>query len=102
MCVVDCVVLSRVYVRETSHIRALTPWCTSSGGEVMARELMAIAGLTDQQSVALARSAFGAAGGAASAIVSTARAAAMGIFCADGSTGDGLGVCLIGNPPSFV
>jgi len=41
-------------------------------------------------------------GGIASAMVSTARAAAMGIFCADGSTGDGLGLCLIGNPPSFV
>jgi len=41
-------------------------------------------------------------GGIASAMVNTARAAAMGIFGADGSTGDGFGLCLIGNPPSFV
>jgi len=64
----------------------------------MAIELMAITGLTAQQFVTLARSAFGA----VSATVSTARAVAMGIFCADGSTGDGFGLCLIGNPPSFV
>jgi len=64
----------------------------------MARELMVITGLTAQQLVTLARSAFGA----ASATVRSARAAVMGIFCADGSTGDGVGLCLIGNPPSFV
>ena len=64
----------------------------------MAIELMAITGLTAQQFVTLAHSGFGA----ASATVSTARVAAIGIFCANGSTGDGFGLCLIGNPPSFV
>jgi len=68
----------------------------------MARELMAITGLTALQLVALARSAFGTAGGAASATWSTARAAVMGIFSKDNTTGDGLGLCLIGNPPCFV
>jgi len=45
----------------------------------MARELMAITGLSAQELVHLARSAFGAAAGTASAIASAERAAAMGI-----------------------
>ena len=64
----------------------------------MARELMAITGLTAQELVHLARSAFAA----ASATVSAERAAAMGIFCRDGQTGDGMGLALIGNCPPFV
>jgi len=63
----------------------------------MARELMAITGLSAQELVHLARSAFGAGGGTASATASAARAAAMGVFCNDGVTGDGLGLDLIGN-----
>ena len=59
----------------------------------MARELMAITGLTAQELVHLARSAFAT----ASATVSAARAAAMGIFCNDGKVGDGMGLALIGN-----
>ena len=59
---------------------------------------MAITGLTVQELVTLARSAFGS----ANLMVSNARAATMGIFGADGSTGDGLGLRLIGNPPCFV
>ena len=98
----DCVVLSRVFVRETNQLRALTPWCTSSCREVMARELMAITGLTAQEFVDLAHSAFGVASAIVGATGKAARAAAMGIFGADGSTGDGFGLCLIGNPPSFV
>ena len=35
------------------------------------------------------------------AIVSAARAAAMGIFCHDGTTGDGMGLRLIGNCHPF-
>jgi len=63
---------------------------------------MAITGLSAQELVRLARSAFGAAGGAASSCASAARAAAMGVFCNDGVTGDGMGFCLIGNCPLFV
>jgi len=74
----------------------LTMYCGSSGGEVMARELMAITGLSAQELVRLARSAFGTVGGTASAAVSSGRAAALGIFCSDRTTGDGLGLCLIG------
>ena len=76
----------------------LTPWCARAGDEEMARELMAMTGLTAQELVHLARSAFGT----ASAPVSAARAAAMGIFCPDGTTGDGMGLKLIGNCPPFV
>jgi len=72
----------------------------------MARELMAITGLSAKELVHLARSAFGAvggrAGGRASATVSAARAAAMGIFCPDGVTGDGMGLLLIGKCPLLV
>ena len=38
-------------------------------------------------------------GGKASATVSAARAAAMGIFCCDGITGDGMGLALLVAPP---
>jgi len=41
-------------------------------------------------------------GGKASATVSAARAAAMGIFCCDGITGDGMGLALIGSSPPLV
>jgi len=41
-------------------------------------------------------------GGLISSCASAARAAAMGVFCNDGVTGDGLGFCLIGNRPLFV
>jgi len=64
----------------------------------MARELMAITGLTAQELVHLACSAFGS----ASATVNDARTAAMGIFCNDDTTGDGMGLKLIGNCPPFV
>jgi len=49
------------------YLIRLTPWCTSSGGEDLSRELMAITGLAAQEFVTLARSTFGAAGGAAAA-----------------------------------
>jgi len=98
MYAVVCVALLRFDVHEAINIRVLTPWFTRSGGETVARELMAITGLTAQELVTLARSAFGA----ASAAVSDARAAAMGIFCRDDITGDGLGLLLIGNSPPFV
>jgi len=58
----------------------------------VALELMAITGLTAEELVNLARSAFGA----ASATVSAARAAALHVFCSDGITGDGRGVDLVG------
>jgi len=58
-------------MRETSHIQALTPWCTSSGDEDLGRELMAITGLAAQELVTLARSAFGAVGGATAAAAGT-------------------------------
>jgi len=64
----------------------------------MARDLMATTGLTAQELDHLARSAFGT----PSATVSAARAAAMGIFCHDDTTGDGMGLSLIGNCPLFV
>ena len=68
----------------------------------MIRELMAITGLSAQELVRIARSAFGAIGGTASAAASAARAATMGIFCSDGVTGDGMGFCLMGNWPLCV
>jgi len=57
---------------------------------------MAITGLSARELVHLARSAFGAVGGAASATINAERAAAMGIFCSDGVTGDGMGLRMIG------
>jgi len=74
------------------NIRILTSYGGSSGGEAVARELMALTGLSAQELVHLARSAFGTASAAASSV----RAAALGIFCNDGITGDGLGLLLIG------
>ena len=68
----------------------------------MIRELMAITGLSAQELVRIARSAFGALGGTASAAASASRAAAMGIFCNDGVTGDGMGFCLAGKWPLCV
>jgi len=68
----------------------------------MARELMAITGLPAQELVHIARAAFGAVGGRASAAASAERAVAMRIFCNDGVTGDGWGLCLIGNQPLCV
>ena len=44
----------------------------------------------------------GAVGGAASANVRAARASPLGIFCRDNKTGDGMGLALIGNFPTFV
>ena len=68
------------------------------------RELMAITGLTAQELVNLARSAFGAARGAVSAANSAATAVRPHVFCSDGITGDGFGVDLVGmyphTPPS--
>ena len=61
----------------------------------MARELMAITGLTAQALVHLARSAFGS----ASACLNAASAASLGIFMRDGVTGDGRGLCFLGDPP---
>jgi len=40
--------------------------------------------------------------GQVSAAASASRAAAMGIFCNDGVTGDGMGFCLMGNWPLCV
>ena len=72
----------------------------------MIRELMAITGLSAQELVRIARSAFGALGGAvggpASVAVMAARAAAMGIFLNDGVTGDGRGMKLVGKFPLIV
>jgi len=62
----------------------------------MARELMAITGMTAKELVHLARAAFGA----VSACNNAARAAVLGIFSRDGITGDGRGLCLLGSPPS--
>jgi len=62
---------------------------------VLELELMAITGLSAQELVRLARSAFVAAGGEATKIVSTQRAVALGIFSNDG-TGDGIGLAVIG------
>ena len=53
---------------------------------------MVITGLTAQELVDLARAAFGS----ASATVSAERAAALGVYCQDVKTGDGLGVDLVG------
>jgi len=68
----------------------------------MARELMAITGLTARELVALARSAFGTASAVVAGTVMAARAVTQGIFCKDNTTGDGFGLAMIGNPPSFV
>jgi len=57
----------------------LTPWCGRVGEEKMARELMAITGLSAQELVHLARTAFASAGGTASAIARAERAAVTGI-----------------------
>ena len=76
------------------------------GGEVLARELMAITGLSAQELVRLARSAFGGAGatagGTASATVTRERAAALSMFCNDGSTGDAMALTFIGDCLPFV
>jgi len=63
---------------------------------------MAITGLSAQELVDLARSAFGTVGGTASAAVSSVRAAELGIFCNDGSTGDSVIVRMIGTCLPFV
>jgi len=63
---------------------------------------MAITGLFAQELVHVARSAFGADGGTASATSRAERAAAMGIFRKDGITGDAWGMSLIGNCSLFV
>ena len=64
---------------------------------------MAITGLSAQELVHLARSAFaGGVGGAATAIVSAERAVVLGIFCNDGSTGDVMALAFIGNCLPFV
>jgi len=75
----------------------------------MIREMMAITGLSAQELVRIARSAFGphgalfgALGGTASAAVSDSRAAAMGIFRNDGVTGNGMGMKLLGKFPLLV
>ena len=61
----------------------------------MARELMAITGLTARALVHLARSACAASGAAAGA----ASAVSLGVFLNDGVTGDVRGLNLLGNPP---
>ena len=67
----------------------------------MARELMAITGLTARALVHLARSAFGTVGGTASACLSAASAASLGIFLTDGVTGDGMGMSLLGRSSPY-
>ena len=73
---------------------------------MVARELMVITGLSAQELVDLARSAFssvaGTIGGAASTTVTSERAAALGIVCLDGSTGDAMALTFIGNCLPFV
>jgi len=64
-------------------------------GEGILRELMAILDATAQEIVTLARLA----SRTASASVSDTRAAALGVFCRGGITGDGLGVDLVGMCP---
>jgi len=59
---------------------------------------MAITGLSAQELVDITRAAFGA----CSAATSAQRAVALRIFCNDGVTGDGWGLCLIGNQPLCV
>ena len=59
-------------------------------------ELARILGLTPQKIVTLARSAFGAIGGTASALVSAETAAALGVFCAGQVTCKGMGLCVAG------
>jgi len=81
---------------DTLGVQLLTLWCVCAGGLAMARELMAITGLTARALVDLARSAFAAVGGTASACLSAASAVSLGIFLTDGVTGDGRGLCLIG------
>ena len=70
----------------------------------MARELMAITGLTAQELVHLARSAFGAAGGTAShrRATSAATALTMRVFENDGVTPDALGIDVVGMYPHSV
>jgi len=65
----------------------------------MARELMAITGLTARALVDLARSAFAAVGGTSGAAVGGASAVSLGVFLNDGVTGDVRGLNLLGNPP---
>jgi len=80
---------------DTLGVQFLTLQCVCAGGLAMARELMAITGLTARALVILARSAFSAAAGA----VGTARAVSLGVFLNDGVTGDVRGLNLLGNPP---
>jgi len=56
------------------------------------QELVRILGLTPQEIVTMARSAFGA----ASAMVSAEAAAALGVFCANQVTGNGMGLYVTG------
>jgi len=63
---------------------------------------MAITGLSAQELVDLARSAFSAVAGTASTTVTSERAAALGIVCLDGSTGDAMALTFIGNCLPFV
>jgi len=67
----------------------------------MARELMAITGLTAQTLVDLARSAFAGVGGAVGASSNAASAASLGIFLTDGVTGDGMGMSLLGRSSPY-
>ena len=60
------------------------------------KELVRILGLTPQEIVTLARSAFGAIGGTASTTVSAETAAALGVFCGDQVTSYGVGLCAAG------
>ena len=60
------------------------------------KELVRILGLTPQEIVTLARSAFGVIGGTVSTTVSAETAAALGVFCADQVTGDSRGLCTAG------
>jgi len=67
--------------------------------EDMARELMAITGLTAQEIVHLARSAFGTVGGRIGAASSAATVLRMRVFLNNGITPDGLGIDLVGMYP---
>jgi len=63
---------------------------------------MTITDLSAQELVRIARSAFAAVGGTASAAISDERAAVMGIVRNDGVTDNGMGLHLIGKFPLLV
>ena len=66
------------------------------------RELVRILGLTPQEIVTLAHSAFAMTSGMTNAANSAAAAVALGVFCADQVTGDGMGLCMAGESSLYL